>query len=232
MPGHSCLCHAGTVTPALASSPTETPVEFLVPGLPYSGPELRGMELSGLVDHVIGDLYLPADQRPEPTRVRAAAAHRLAVPVLTGRWAVMGVTAAWVLAGGPAPLALEAAVDRYHRIPLQPLSVRLALEQTDVVEDPADVIHLWGLPCTSAARTVEDLLRRAEDPARAADALTAAARLLPMTPAEHLRQRFEHHRRRPGMAGARRALETLLAREPGAAGRQPSAGAAFRPAVR
>lgn len=211
MPGHSCLCHAETVTAALNSPLPEAAVDFLVPGLPYSGPELRGMEMSGLVEHVMGDLYLPADHGSGAARVRAAAARRLTAPVLTGRWAVMGVTAAWVLTGGPAPEVLEAAVDRYHRIPLQPLSVRLSLEQTDVVGQSAEVIDHWGLPCTSAARTVEDLLRRAEDPARAAAALTAATRLLPLTSATQLRDRFERHRRRPGMAGARRALETLLA---------------------
>ena len=212
VPGHSRLCHAETVTEAAL---TEAAVEFLVPGLPYSAPELRGMETAGLVVHVIGDLHLAADQlsaEPEtdPARVRAAAVHRLAAPVLTGRWAVMGLTAAWILAGGPAPSVLEATINHYHRIPLQPLSVRLRLEQTDVVEEPSDVIRLWGLPCTGLARTVEDLLRRAEDPVRAGPALTAAARLLPLTPAGHLRDRFERNRRRPGMAGARRALERLL----------------------
>lgn len=188
----------------------EAIVEFLVPGLPYTAPELRGMEIAGLVDQVIGDLYHPAAHGPDPAHLRAAAVHRLAAPVLTGRWAVMGLTAAWALTGGPAPRVLEAAVDRYHRIPLQPLSVRLNLEQTDVVEEPSDIILLWGLPCTGIARTVEDLLRRAEDPARADLALTAAARLLTLTPAAILRERFERHRKRPGMAGARRALEKLL----------------------
>lgn len=187
-----------------------------MPGLPYSAPELRGMEFSGLVVHVIGDLYLPADhlsagQGTDAARVRAAAVHRLASPVLSGRWAAMGLTAAWVLAGGPAPATLEAAVDRYHRIPLQPLSVRLALEQTNLMKRSADLIRVQDVPCTSLARTVEDLLRRAEDPARAAPALVAAARLLPLVPPTPLRERFERNRRRPGMAGARRALETLLA---------------------
>ncbi|MGM7667443.1 hypothetical protein [Microbacterium sp. A93] len=198
------------MTAAPTTSPADDTVEFLVPGLPYSAPELRGMEIAGLVDHVIGDLYLPADHGTDPARLRAAAVHRLAAPVLTGRWTIMGLTAAWILAGGPAPPVLEAAVDRYHRMPLRPLSVRLSLEQTDVVDVPDDVIRLGGLPCTGPARTVEDLLRRAEDPARAAPALAAAARLLPLTPAAHLRDRFERNRRRPGMAGARRALERLL----------------------
>ncbi|GAA1121874.1 hypothetical protein GCM10009670_10490 [Citricoccus alkalitolerans] len=184
-----------------------------MPGLPYAGPELRGMELSGLIVHVIGDLYVEADQPGSGAaapRMRAAAVLRLAAPVVAGRWAAMGLTAAWVLAGGPPPAALEASVQRFHRIPLQPLSVGLRLEQSDAASQPADVVDAFGLPCTSVERTIEDLLRRAGDPHRAAAAMTAAARLLPLTDTVALRDRFESRRKRCGMATARRALERLL----------------------
>ncbi|XKH53980.1 hypothetical protein LG284_02845 [Citricoccus nitrophenolicus] len=200
------------------ANPGPAPVEFLVPGLPYAGPELRGMELSGLVVHVIGDLYVEADQvssgaaapRMGAAGMRAAAVLRLAAPVISGRWAAMGLTAAWALSGGPPPAVLEASVERFHRIPLQPLSVGLRLEQSDAAGQPADVVDIFGLPCTSVERTIEDLLRRAGDSRRAAAAMTAATRLLPLTDASALRDRFESRRKRPGMASARRALERLL----------------------
>lgn len=188
-------------------------MDFLVPGLPYAGPELRAMELSGLVVHVIGDLYVEADQGESGAaarRLRAAAVHRLAAPVITGRWAAMGLTAAWAFTGGSAPAVLEASVERFHRIPLQPLSVALRLEQSDVAGQPADVVDLHGLPCTSVDRTIEDLLRRTGDPRLAAAAMAAATRLLPLTDTVALRDRFEFRRKRPGMAPARRALGRLL----------------------
>lgn len=193
--------------------PGLAPLDFLVPGLPYAGPELRGMELSGLVVHVIGDLYVEADQvgsGASGLRVRAAAALRLAAPVISGRWAAMGLTAAWVLSGGPPPAVLEASVERFHRIPSQPLSVGLRLEQSDAAGQPSDVVEVFGLPCTSVERTIEDLLRRTGDSRRAAAAMPAATRLLPLTETGMLRDRFESRRKRPGMAPARRALERLL----------------------
>lgn len=236
MPGHRSFCHAKTVTltaapdpdapavtPAGAHSqptggpaaviPGLVPMDFLVPGLPYAGPELHAMARSGLVVHVIGDLYVEADQGQSGAaglRLRAAAVHRLAAPVLAGRWAARGLTAAWVFTGGPAPAMLEASVERFHRIPLQPLSVTLRLEQSDAAGQPADIVHLHGVPCTSVERTVEDLLRRPGDTSRAAAAMTAVRQLLPLTDPVSLRDRFESRRKRPGMAAARRALEGLL----------------------
>src|SRR5699024_7953469 len=143
-------------------------------------------------------------------RVRAAAVRRLAAPVLTGRWAAMGLSAAWVHAGGPAPAALEVTVEHLQRVPLQPLSVGWNPEQTDAVRTPEDVMDLQGLPCPTPERTVEDLLRRVQDEQRAPAALSAAGRLVPLLPDGPLRERFEKNRRRPGMATARRALAELL----------------------
>ncbi|NUL44946.1 hypothetical protein F7P69_07020 [Cellulosimicrobium funkei] len=203
------------------------PMEFLVPGLPYAGPELRGMELSGLIVHVIGDLYVEADPlgsgATAPMRatgvraagvrmaeVRAAAVVRLAAPVIAGRWAAMGLTAAWVFTGGQPPTVLEASVERFHRIPLQPLSVGLRFEQSDAADQPSEIVDVFGLSCTSVERTLEDLLRSAGDTRRAEAAMAAAARLLPLADPVGLRSRFESRRKRPGMAAARRALERLL----------------------
>jgi hypothetical protein len=224
-------------TPAQQSSAEP----FLVPGLPFSAPELRGMELSGLVVHVMGDLYLPAEGNPperpvgEGARVRAAAVLRLAEPVLSGPWVAIGMTAAWVHAGGEAPGVLEASVDRYHRRPLFPGAVGLRLEQSGLAPAPegsgarhrADVVPVHGLWCTTIDRTVEDLLRNGPTgPERA-----AAALLLPRCDPVRLRERFEVRRRRPGMAAGRAALEGLLrdGRPAAATGGQASG---CRPAVR
>ncbi|QCU77906.1 hypothetical protein E7744_06670 [Citricoccus sp. SGAir0253] len=209
------------------------PPPFLVPGMPFTAAELRAMERSGLVVHVVGDLYAPADRYPRapdgrPTgreagagadagvRWRAAAVRRLAGPVLAGPWAAMGLTAAWVHAGGEAPGVLEASVTRYHRRPLHPGAVTLRLEQSALALGrpapgpgaEADVVVLHGLCCTTVPRTVEDLLRTGTGPA----ALRAAARLVPRCDPQRLRDRFEARRRRAGMADARRALEVLLDR--------------------
>ncbi|MFC7402235.1 hypothetical protein [Citricoccus sp. GCM10030269] len=188
----------------------QPPVDFLVPGLPFSGPELRGMELSGLLVHVVGDLYLPANHGLEDTRVRAASVLRLTAPVITGSWASTGLTAAWIHAGGGSPGVLEASVEHFQRIPSQPLSVRLHWEQSDVARDSADVVNVFGLRCTTVDRTIEDVLRRA-GPRSGPPAMAAAARLLTRTDSARLRRRFEDHRRKPGMVQARRRLETLLA---------------------
>jgi hypothetical protein len=216
MPGHRCFCHAGRVTapaaPALAEQPRPAgppDPEFLVPGLPYTGPELRAMEISGMVDHVIGDLYLPAGGGSRAQRVRAAAVRRLAAPLLGGPWTATGLTAAWIHDGGPAPGVLEASVERFHRIPLRPLSVGLRLEQSDAARHAGDVVEIWGTSCTSVDRTIEDLLRRAGDPVLAPPAVAAARRLLAGAEVPALRARFEARRRRPGMAAARRALDRL-----------------------
>ncbi|MDI3331132.1 MAG: hypothetical protein QJR09_10435 [Micrococcus sp.] len=196
---------------------------FLVPGLPFSAPELRGMELSGLLVHVMGDLYLPAGSNPparDPggaSRMRAAAVLRLAEPVLSGPWVAIGLTAAWVHAGGAAPGVLEASVDRYHRRPLYPGAVGLRLEQSGLAPPPRggeagdgrDVVPVHGLWCTAVDRTVEDLLRHG--PTR--PELTAAELLLARCDPGRLRERFEARRRRPGMAAARAALMDLLAHE-------------------
>ncbi|MCY1159317.1 MAG: hypothetical protein MOP51_2342 [Citricoccus sp.] len=218
MPGpHSCCQSGGVVTTTARQGPRE---QFLVPGLPYSAAELRGMELSGLLVHVMGDLYLPADAGPaartagDGVRMRAAAVLRLAEPVLAGPWAAIGMTAAWVHAGGEAPGVLEASVGRYHRRPLHPVAVGLRLEQSGLapapegVDDPhrADVMPVHGLWCTTIERTVEDLLRTGPTgPERA-----AAALLLRRCDPARLRERFQARRRRPGMTAARAALRELL----------------------
>lgn len=193
-----------------------------MPGLPFSGPELRGMELSGLVVHVIGDLYRPA--APDPVvplpasgpRWRAAAVRRLAEPLLPGPWVAIGRTAAWVHAGGPAPDVLEASVSRYHRRPLVPGALPLRLEQSGLAPAPhggdeagdgaGDVVHIHGLWCSSVDRTIEDLLRAGpRGPERA-----VARSLLPLSVPDRLRGRFLARRRRPGMVAARSALHELL----------------------
>lgn len=224
--------------PSAELAPTSTePPDFLVPGLPYSAAELWAMERSGLVVHLAGDLYLPArhpgvegvstGRTAQSVRLRAAATHRLAAPVVFGRWAAMGLSAAWVHAGGPAPAVLEVAVEHFHRTPLSPLAVRWAPEQTDAVRHPEDVLDLAGLPCTAPARTIEDLLRRVDDPERAPSAVAAAALLVPLLPVEQLLERFERNRRRPGMAAARRVLAELLT-----PGQEADVPPEFRPAVR
>lgn len=187
------------------------PDPFLVPGLPFSAAELRGMELSGLLIHVMGDLYRPADPGPSArdaageSRVRAAAVRRLAEPVLSGPWTAIGMTAAWVHVGGPPPTVLEASVDRYHRRPLHPGAVGLRLEQSGL--GPGDeVVSVHGLWCTTLERTVEHLLRHGPTgPERA-----AAALLLPHCEPGRLRERFQARRTRPGMTAAREALAELL----------------------
>lgn len=197
-----------------------------MPGLPFSGPELRGMELSGLVVHVMGDLYRPA--APDPAgplpaggaHWRAAAVRRLAEPLVPGPWVAIRRTAAWVHAGGPAPGVLEASVNRYHRRPLVPGALPLRLEQSGLAPAPhggdeareeardraPDVIEVHGLWCTGVDRTIEDLLRAGPTgPERA-----VARSLLPLSAPDRLRDRFQARRRRPGMAAARSALDELL----------------------
>jgi hypothetical protein len=220
--------------------------QFLVPGLPFSAAELRGMELSGLLVHVMGDLYLPADppvdgDRParaagHGTRMRAAAVLRLAEPVLSGPWAAIGMTAAWVHGGGEAPGVLEASVDRYHRRPLYPGAVGLRLEQSGLASAPegggashrADIVPVHGLWCTTIDRTVEDLLRNGPTgPQR-----TAASLLLDRCDPVRLRERFEARRRRPGMAAARTALRELLGEDRENPSGSGQASFACRPEVR
>jgi hypothetical protein len=240
VPGPHCCCHSGGVltTPAQQCAPEP----FLVPGLPFSAHELRGMELSGLLVHVMGDLYLPAAGNRSAciagygARTRAAAVLRLAEPVLSGPWAAIGLTAAWVHAGGEAPGVLEASVDRYHRRPLYPGAVGLRLEQSGLapaaeggeVEHRTDVDSVHGLWCTTTERTLEDLLRGGPTgPERA-----AAALLLTRCDPVRLRERFEDRRRRPGMAAARAALEQLLGDGRPTGTRSAQASFGCRPEVR
>lgn len=240
MPGpHSCCQSGGVVTTTARQGPRE---QFLVPGLPFSAAELRGMELSGLLVHVMGDLYLPADAGPaghgggDGVRTRAAAVLRLAEPVLTGAWVAIGGTAAWVHAGGEAPGVLEASVDRYHRRPLHPGAVGLRLEQSGLAPAPecgdaahrAEVTPVHGLWCTTVERTVEDLLRAGPTgPERA-----VAALLLPRCDPVRLRERFRARRGRPGMSAARAALRDLLGRDRTGASGGGQAPVEDRPAVR
>ncbi|HEY4615227.1 MAG TPA: hypothetical protein VIG75_07190, partial [Citricoccus sp.] len=182
----------------------------------------RGMELSGLVVHVMGDLYRPAAPDPAATlaasgpRWRAAAVRRLAEPLIPGPWVAIGRTVAWVHAGGPAPGVLEASVGRYHRRPLVPGPLPLRLEQSGLAPAPrggdeaggatGDVVEVHGLWCTSVDRTIEDLLRAGPaGPERA-----VARSLVPLSAPGRLRDRFQSRRRRPGMAAARSALHDLL----------------------
>jgi hypothetical protein len=246
VPGpHACCQSGGVLTTSAEQASRE---QFLVPGLPFSAAELRGMELSGLLVHVMGDLYRPADRpadggRPEctdgngnGTRTRAAAVLRLAEPVLFGPWTAIGMTAGWVHAGGEPPGVLEASVDRYHRRPLYPGAVGLRLEQSGLAPVPeggdarhrADVVRVHGLWCTTIDRTVEDLLRNGPTaPERA-----AAALLLDRCDPVRLRERFEARRRRSGMAAARIALRELLGQEGEDASGGGQASFAGRPEVR
>jgi len=240
VPGPHCCCQSGGVLTTPAQQSSQEP--FLVPGLPFSAPELRGMELSGLLVHVMGDLYLPADGNRAARTVmdgagmRAAAVLRIAEPVLSGPWVAIGLTAAWVHAGGEAPGVLEASVDRYHRRPLYPGAVGLRLEQSGLAPVPedsgvrqrADVISVHGLWCTTIDRTVEDLLRNGATGSERA----AAALLLPRCDPVRLRRRFEARRSRPGMAAARRALDKLLGDGRWAEATSGQASPGCRPEVR
>lgn len=187
--------------------------EFLVVGVPFTAVELRSMVLSGVVVHLVGDLYLPA--RTKVTRsVRALAILRLGQPTLAGAWTARGLTAAWVHVGGLPPSALHATVSHYHRRPAQPMALPLDLEEGDTAAPTGgeslaevDVLMLSGLRCTGLERTVEDLLRHGPTPAEFA----AASRLLARCEHDRVRDRFERRRRRPGMAPARRSLAQLLA---------------------
>jgi hypothetical protein len=240
VPGPRCRWHSGGVLTTPAQQCPQEP--FLVPGLPFSAHELRGMELSGLLVHVMGDLYLPAEgieasrTAGDGARTRAAAVLRLAEPVLAGPWVAIGLTAAWVHVGGEAPGVLEASVDRYHRRPLYPGAVGLRLEQSGLAPAPeggefryrADVVSVHGLWCTTIDRTLEDLLRHGPTgPER-----DAAALLLARCEPVRLRERFEDRRRRPGMAAARAALGELLGDEGAAATERGQASFGCRPEVR
>ncbi|SFV22384.1 hypothetical protein [Micrococcus terreus] len=201
--------------------PTDDPATdhaLLVPGSPFTAPELQLMAQTGMVRPLLGGLYRSA-ATPADAALRAAAVLQIAAPVLAGHWCAVGRTAAWVHVGGTAPTRLEAAVSHFHRPPALAVALPLVLRQLDVAapaghtaEAQEDVQILHGLRCTTPDRTLEDLLRDSADGSVDLALEHTVQRLAGCTHPAALRARFERRRRLPGMLQARERLEAVLER--------------------
>lgn len=190
----------------------DRPPEVWSAGDRFADAELQALVSAGALHHLLGTVYAPAD-RPVDPPLRARAVWLLAGPFLTAGWTAMGLTAAWIHAGGPLPRALHVAVAHYHRPP--PTSDRgpgWSFTQSDVgavggAPAPAeqDVTRYGPVRVTTVARTVEDLLLLPGPVPR-----QAAARLIARFGADGLTERLAAPRRRPGIVQARRSLAELL----------------------
>jgi len=181
-------------------------------GPEFADAELQALVSAGALHHLIGRVYTPAD-RPVDARARAEALWLVAGPLLTAGWTAMGLTAAWVHAGGPLPRTLHIAVAHYHRPPpARDHGPGWTFTQADVAavgDAPAtaeeDVARIGPVRVTGVGRTVEDLLL-----ADGAQEGRAAARLIARFGADGLAERLAPPRRRPGIVRARRRLAELL----------------------
>lgn len=188
------------------------PTEVWAAGAEFADAELQTLVSAGALHHLLGRVYAPAD-RPVDPRMRAEAVWLVAGPLLTAGWTAMGLTAAWLHAGGPLPRTLHVAVAHYHRPPpARDHGPGWTFTQADVAAvggapAPAeeDVVLIGPVRVTTVGRTVEDLLL-----ADGAQEGRAAARLIARFGAEGLAERLAPPRRRPGIVRARRRLAELL----------------------
>lgn len=186
--------------------------EVWAAGAEFADAELQSLVSAGALHHLLGRVYAPAD-RPVDPALRAQAVWLVAGPVLTAGWTAMGLTAAWLHAGGPLPRMLHIAVAHYHRPPpARDHGPGWAFTQADVAAvgeaaAPAeqDVVRIGPVRVTTVGRTVEDLLL-AEDAQKG----RAAARLIARFGSDGLAERLAPPRRRPGIVRARRRLAELL----------------------
>lgn len=196
--------------PSLAPRPDD---DGLLPaGAHFTDAELQTLAHAGAVERLLPGVYCRAGRGALP-QTRAAALWLLAGPMLAAGWTAVGPSAAWVLAGGPAPQRLHAAVGHYHRLPSGGCALPWALVQSDVAAGPSgvapaeeDVVRVGPLRVTTAARTVEDLLLTA-DP----DHARRAAHLMACHGTQGLTERLARPTRRAGVVAARARLAALLA---------------------
>lgn len=197
---------------SLAPSPSTTTSELVVAGELFSDPELQALTRHGALERVLPGVYCPTGAA-RSAQTRAAALWLLAGPVLAAGWTAVGPSAAWVLAGGPAPDRLHASVPHYHRLPSGGTVLPWALVQSDVAAGPEgaaeaeeDVVRIGPLRVTSPGRTVEDLLLTA-DP----DHVRRAAHVMARHGTAGLTERLARPTRRAGVVAARARLASLLA---------------------
>ncbi|WP_175986264.1 type IV toxin-antitoxin system AbiEi family antitoxin [Microbacterium tenebrionis] len=126
------------------------PTLFYRPGALLSASELSAARIDGVLIEV-GEGYMPPDV-PEDAAARAASLR----PVLAEGYALCGPTAAWVHGVGDAPPAchhLQRIVERRQRV---------ARERTVILHErrieASDIQRLGGVPVTTPARTLTDLV--------------------------------------------------------------------------
>lgn len=204
------------VSPSPAAVCPDEPVsvwpEVWAAGAEFADAELQALVSAGALHHLVGRVYTPAD-RPVDAGARAQALWLVAGPLLTAGWTAIGLTAAWVHAGGPLPRTLHIAVAHYHRPPpVRDHGPGWTFTQSDVAavgDAPApaeaDVMRIGRVRVTGVGRTVEDLLL-----AEGVQEGRAAARLIARFGAHGLAERLAPPRRRPGIVRARRRLAELL----------------------
>lgn len=126
----------------------------LVPGYHFSAAELQAMALDGVLVRIHGQAYGPAAQEQGPAARALAAALSLPAPfverVVLGR-----LTAAWVHGCAPDPGRLALLVDCRRRTTSLPPWSGCVLHE--VALGPRDVVHVAGVPVTSALRTAYDV---------------------------------------------------------------------------
>ena len=211
--------------PASAAPPTATPpatalptsarrglaTDLVVAGEHFTDAELQALVHRGAIDRVLPGVYCRS-RAARDAETRAAALWLLAGPVLAAGWTAVGPSAAWVLAGGPAPPRIHAAVAHYHRLPAGGTVLPWALVQSDVAAGPqghaeaeADVMRIGPARVTTPARTVEDLLLTG-DP----DHARRAAHVMARHGTAGLTERLARPTRRAGVVAARARLAALL----------------------
>jgi hypothetical protein len=146
-------------------APTRPPAPTLLAGEDYPRAVLEVMRRDGLVVHVAGDVYLPAD-------VAALRPHRhAALRLLTPAEAVVGMlAAAWAHGCDVPPAPVDLLVPHSGAVGMVGAGVRLRQMEVPAV----DVVTVDGLRLTTLTRTALDVARWLPEP----QARPALARLL------------------------------------------------------
>ncbi|EMY35736.1 hypothetical protein D477_002773 [Arthrobacter crystallopoietes BAB-32] len=177
----------------------------MLPGRPFSGNELRAMELDGLLVNVLEGGYVGAMDTVTPAH-RALAAAALVPEGFRHKVALGRMTAAWVY--GCAEPAEKIAVLLDHRYRATSQGRCRAIHIHEVMLGPSDTVSMAGVAVTSPLRTALDIAVHApeEDAVPALLALSSAPAL--KCPLGYVRQALQSRDRLPGKA---RALERIAA---------------------
>lgn len=193
-------------SPATAPGPLRP--SLLLPGRPFSGNELRAMELDGLLVHVFETGYIGSTEPITPAHRALAAAAVL--PAGFRRKVVLGrLTAAWVYGCAPPEPKVTVLLDHRYRATSQGRCRAVRIHE--VALGSADTVGMAGVPVTSPLRTALDVAVHApdEDAVPALLALSSVPAL--KCPLGYIRQTLQLRPRMPGKAKALERVNSALA---------------------